>query len=150
LDTKMNPNPPLSWSDRGPAGDQTERISKESPLGPIMFHICIACSWLFCHTDTRASTRLDLSNIQHVHITHTGWYMLDHEMVDAGSPRKGAKTNQNVWPLPQFKNFQLHEWFDDLTFCLFFSFGGNYKILVETTKFWWKLFRWELIFFDGN
>jgi hypothetical protein len=33
-DTKMNPNPPLSRSDRGP-----ERISKKSPLGPIKFFI---------------------------------------------------------------------------------------------------------------
>jgi hypothetical protein len=36
LDTKTNPNPPLSQSDRGyPRGARTERISKESPLGPM-------------------------------------------------------------------------------------------------------------------
>jgi hypothetical protein len=35
-DTKTNPNPPLSRSDRGPSGGaRTESISKESPLGPI-------------------------------------------------------------------------------------------------------------------
>jgi hypothetical protein len=79
----------------------------------------------------------------------------------AGSPGKGAKTDHNVWPLPQFKNFHRHECFDDSRFCLIFSFGGNYKILVETNIFWWKLiffggnwswwklFRWKL-FFGGN
>ena len=72
-----------------------------------------------------------------------------------GSPRKGAKTDQNVWPLPPFKNFQRHECFDDSRFCLIFSFGGNYEIsvetisvetiLVETNIFWWKL-----LLFGGN
>jgi hypothetical protein len=61
--------------------------------------------------------------------------------------RKGSKNRPNIWPLPRFKNFQRHECFDDSRFCLIFSFGGNYEISVETTKFWWKLFRWKLIFF---
>jgi hypothetical protein len=35
-DTRTNPNPPLSQSDRGPSsGAHTKRILKESPLGPI-------------------------------------------------------------------------------------------------------------------
>jgi hypothetical protein len=67
-----------------------------------------------------------------------------------GSPGKGAKTDQNVWPLPRFNNFHQQECFDDSRFCQIFSFGGNYEILVETTKFWWKLFWWKLIFFGGN
>jgi hypothetical protein len=62
-----------------------------------------------------------------------------------GSPRKGAKTDQNIWPLPRVNNFHQHECFDDLRFCQIFSFGGNYKILVETNIFWWKL-----ILFGGN
>jgi hypothetical protein len=72
-----------------------------------------------------------------------------------GSPGKGAKTDQNVWPLPRFKNFQRHECFDDSRFRLIFSFGGNYEIsvetisvetiLVETNIFWWKL-----LLFGGN
>jgi hypothetical protein len=77
-------------------------------------------------------------------------------MIGPGSPGKGAKTDQNIWPLPRFKNFQRHECFGELRFCLIFSFGGNYKILVETISvetilvetniFWWKLFQWKLFF----
>jgi hypothetical protein len=73
----------------------------------------------------------------------------------SGSPGKGAKTDQNVWPLPRFNNFRQHECFDDSRFCQIFSFGGNYEIsvetifvetiLVETNIFWWKL-----ILFGGN
>jgi hypothetical protein len=74
---------------------------------------------------------------------------------DTGSPGKGAKTDQNVWPLPRFNNFHQHGCFDDSRFCQIFSFGGNYEIsvetilvetiLVETNIFWWKL-----ILFGGN
>jgi hypothetical protein len=74
------------------------------------------------------------------------WLLCD----STGSPGKGAKTDQNVWPLPRFKNFQRHKCFDDSRFCLIFSFGGNYEnsvetILVETNIFWWKL-----LLFGGN
>jgi hypothetical protein len=69
--------------------------------------------------------------------------------------RKGSKNRAKIWPLPRFKNFQRHECFDDSRFCLIFSFGGNYEILVETISvetilvetniFWWKL-----LLFGGN
>jgi hypothetical protein len=78
-----------------------------------------------------------------------------HSPLAPGSPGKGAKTDQNVWPLPRFNNFHQHECFDDSRFCQIFSFGGNYEIsvetilvetiLVETNIFWWKL-----ILFGGN
>ena len=70
--------------------------------------------------------------------------------IKAGSPGKGAKTDQNVWPLPGFKNFQRHKCFDDSRFCLIFSFGGNYKNLVETISVETNIFWWKLIFFGGN
>jgi hypothetical protein len=76
-------------------------------------------------------------------------------LTSTGSPGKGAKTDHNVWPLPRFKNFQQHECFDDSRFCLIFSFGGNYKILVETIlvetiSVETNIFWWKLTFFGGN
>jgi hypothetical protein len=71
-------------------------------------------------------------------------------VIGTGSPGKGAKTDQNVWPLPRFNNFHQHECFDDSRFCQIFSFCGNYEIsvetiLVETNIFWWKLILVETI-----
>jgi hypothetical protein len=48
--------------------------------------------------------------------------------------RKRRETDQNILLLPQFKNFQRHECFDDSRFCLIFSFGGNYEILEQNDQ----------------
>jgi hypothetical protein len=50
--------------------------------------------------------------------------------------------DQNVWPLPQIKNFQWHECFNDLR-CILSDFFFGWKL--QCMKFWWKL-----IFFGGN
>jgi hypothetical protein len=63
--------------------------------------------------------------------------------------QKRSKNRPKRLATSPIKNFQWHKCFDDSRFCLIFSFGGNYKILVQ-----WKLhvmiFWWKLIFFGGK
>jgi hypothetical protein len=63
-----------------------------------------------------------------------------------GVPEKEQKQTKTSGRFPDLKIFSGTNVLMIRDSVLFVSFGGNYKILVETNIFWWKLFWWKLFF----